>query len=136
MFEKTGHYRHRLLSSLFAEIPAVSQQSHWPPPNSGCIFVEWIHPPTVFHIHKVDGVELTAFGHCTKFLILPVVIVEFFSQGRKLVIIHTIANPLAECCRINGSMMEKVLPDPGVPTTHVPLNGLEILQNPLRNLPL
>ena len=44
MFGKTGHYRHRLLSSLFAEILAMSQQFHWPLPNSGCIFAEWDSP--------------------------------------------------------------------------------------------
>ena len=38
--------------------------------------------------------------------------------------------------RINGSMILNVLPDPGVPTTHVPRKQLVMLVQPLRNLPL
>ena len=48
----------------------------------------------------------------------------------------TMAKPFSLCCLINGSMMEKVLPEPGVPTTHVPRNGLTMFTHPLRNLPL
>ena len=46
------------------------------------------------------------------------------------------ANPFSECCLINGSITENVLPDPGVPTTNVPRKGLTILTNPCLNLPL
>ncbi|CUP49728.1 Uncharacterised protein [Segatella copri] len=40
-----------------------------------------------------------------------------------------------ECCLIYGSITEKVLPLPGVPTTHVPLKGLMMFIHPWRNLP-
>ena len=42
----------------------------------------------------------------------------------------TMANPFLLCWRMNGSMMEKILPEPGVPTTHVPRNGLTMFTHP------
>ena len=37
---------------------------------------------------------------------------------------------------VEGEMMENVLPEPGVPTTHVPRKGFTILTHPFRNFPL
>lgn len=39
--------------------------------------------------------------------------------------------PFRACCLMNGSMMPKDLPEPGVPNTIVPRNGLIMLIQPL-----
>ena len=47
-----------------------------------------VHSFGVFHIHKVDDVELTAFWQFPQLLVLLVVVVQFGSQGRELVVVN------------------------------------------------
>ena len=47
-----------------------------------------VHSLGVFHIHKVDDIELTAFWQFAQLLVLLVVIVQFGCQGRKLEVIN------------------------------------------------
>ena len=47
-----------------------------------------VHSLGVFHIHKVDDIELAAFWQFAQLLVLLVVVVQFGCQGRELVVVN------------------------------------------------